>query len=24
VNYDFHENLTPDKIDVVLETYRNK
>jgi NADH-quinone oxidoreductase subunit E len=24
VNYDFHENLTPDKMDVVLESYREK
>ncbi len=24
VNYDFHENLTPDKTDKILETYRNK
>jgi len=24
VNYDFHENLTPDKMDRVLEEYRNK
>ena len=24
VNYDFHENLTPTKIDTVLETYRKK
>ena len=24
VNYDFHENLTPEKMDSVLETYRKK
>jgi NADH-quinone oxidoreductase subunit E len=24
VNYDFHENLTPEKMDVVLESYREK
>ena len=24
VNYDFHENLTPDKMDGVLENYRKK
>jgi NADH-quinone oxidoreductase subunit E len=24
VNYDFHENLTPEKIDKVLDQYRNK
>jgi len=24
VNYDFHENLTPEKTDKVLELYRNK
>jgi NADH-quinone oxidoreductase subunit E len=24
VNYDFHENLTPDKIDKVLDEYRKK
>jgi NADH-quinone oxidoreductase subunit E len=24
VNYDFHENLTPEKMDRVLETYRKK
>jgi NADH-quinone oxidoreductase subunit E len=24
VNYDFHENLTPEKTDKVLEQYRNK
>ena len=24
VNYDFHENLTPEKMDRVLEGYRNK
>jgi len=24
VNYDFHENLTPEKMDGVLETYRKK
>ena len=24
VNYDFHENLTPEKTDKILETYRNK
>lgn len=24
VNYDFHENLTPEKMDKVLENYRNK
>jgi NADH-quinone oxidoreductase subunit E len=24
VNYDFHENLTPEKLDVVLESYREK
>jgi NADH-quinone oxidoreductase subunit E len=24
VNYDFHENLTPEKMDKVLEQYRNK
>lgn len=24
VNYDFHENLTPEKMDKVLETYRNR
>ena len=24
VNYDFHENLTPEKMDKVLETYRAK
>ncbi len=24
VNYDFHENLTPEKMDEVLEQYRNK
>ena len=24
VNYDFHENLTPESMDAVLETYRNK
>jgi NADH-quinone oxidoreductase subunit E len=24
VNYDFHENLTPEKVDEVLETYRDK
>jgi len=23
VNYDFHENLTPDAMDIVLERYRN-
>ncbi len=24
VNYDFHENLTPDKVDAILEDYRHK
>ncbi|MGE0407299.1 MAG: NAD(P)H-dependent oxidoreductase subunit E [Candidatus Korobacteraceae bacterium] len=24
VNYDFHENLTPEKVDAVLEEYRRK
>jgi NADH-quinone oxidoreductase subunit E len=24
VNYDFHDNLTPEKMDAVLETYRQK
>jgi NADH-quinone oxidoreductase subunit E len=24
VNYDFHENLTPEKVDEILETYRSK
>jgi NADH-quinone oxidoreductase subunit E len=24
VNYDFHENLTPEKVDGVLESYRSK
>jgi NADH:ubiquinone oxidoreductase subunit E len=24
VNYDFHEDLTPEKMDVVLESYRDK
>lgn len=24
VNYDFHENLTPDKMDAVLENYRKR
>ena len=24
VNYDFHDNLTPEKMDIVLETYRQK
>ena len=24
VNYDFHENLTPEKMDRILEEYRNK
>ncbi|HKT49779.1 MAG TPA: NAD(P)H-dependent oxidoreductase subunit E [Candidatus Angelobacter sp.] len=24
INYDFHENLTPEKMDKVLESYRNK
>jgi NADH-quinone oxidoreductase subunit E len=24
VNYDFHDNLTPEKMDVVLESYREK
>jgi NADH-quinone oxidoreductase subunit E len=24
VNYDFHENLTPQKMDSVLEQYRTK
>jgi NADH-quinone oxidoreductase subunit E len=24
VNYDFHENLTPEKIDKILESYRRK
>ena len=24
VNYDFHENLTPDKMDTVIEQYRKK
>ena len=24
VNYDFHENLTPEKIDEVIEDYRNR
>ena len=24
VNYDFHENLTPEKTDKILESYRNK
>jgi NADH-quinone oxidoreductase subunit E len=24
VNYDFHENLTPEKVDEILETYRGK
>jgi NADH:ubiquinone oxidoreductase subunit E len=24
VNYDFHENLTPEKIDQVLDEYRQK
>jgi NADH:ubiquinone oxidoreductase subunit E len=24
VNYDFHENLTPDKIDQILDEYRQK
>ncbi len=24
VNYDFHENLTPEKVDKVLQQYRNK
>jgi len=24
VNYDFHENLTPEKTDKILETYRSK
>jgi NADH-quinone oxidoreductase subunit E len=24
VNYDFHENLTPDKMDKVLDVYRRK
>ena len=24
VNYDFHENLTPEKVDEILEAYRTK
>jgi len=24
VNYDFHENLTPDKLDEVLDDYKKK
>lgn len=24
VNYDYHENLTPEKMDAVLESYRNR
>jgi NADH:ubiquinone oxidoreductase subunit E len=24
VNYDFHENLTPEKVDEILEAYRGK
>jgi NADH-quinone oxidoreductase subunit E len=24
VNYDFHENLTPDSVDKVLESYKSK
>ena len=24
VNYDFHEDLTPEKMDVVLESYRDR
>jgi NADH-quinone oxidoreductase subunit E len=24
VNYDFHENLTPDRIDQILDEYRQK
>ena len=24
VNYDFHENLTPERMDKVIETYRSK
>jgi NADH:ubiquinone oxidoreductase subunit E len=23
VNYDFHEDLTPAKVDAILDTYRN-
>ena len=24
VNYDFHENLTPEKVDDILDNYRHK